>query len=94
MKPFFVIYHRADFDGLFSREIAKKFFRDTAEYVGWDYGDPLPTVPPEVTTIYMIDISINGMMDDRRLVWIDHHKSAMEKFSPTIAGYRIDGVAA
>lgn len=33
-----VIYHRADFDGLFCREIAHKFLPD-AELIGWDFGD-------------------------------------------------------
>ena len=38
--------------------------------------------------------SVKEMMDDPRLIWIDHHKSAMEQFSTAIRGYRIDGVAA
>ena len=94
MKKIFVIYHRADFDGIFCREIARKFLGDQADYVGWDYGDGVPVVPPEVETVYMLDISIAGLMDDPRLIWIDHHKSAIETFNPAIAGYRIDGVAA
>lgn len=94
MKTIAVIFHSADFDGIFCREIARKQFGDTAEYIGWDYNDPLPIIPPEVAKIYMLDISVDGMMDDPRLIWIDHHKSAMEKFSPAIKGYRIDGVAA
>lgn len=95
-----VIYHKADFDGIFSREIAKLFFKDAAEYIGWDYGDPLPCIPPHnadgtpAVDLYMIDISVDGLMDYPGLIWIDHHKSAMEKFSPSIKGYRIDGVAA
>lgn len=88
-----VIYHRADFDGIFSREIAKAFFGPEADYVGWDYGDPLPVVEAE-TELYMIDISVDGLMDFPGLTWIDHHKSAIEKFSRDIRGYRIDGVAA
>lgn len=88
-----VIHHRADFDGLFSREIAKRFFGSTADYIGWDYGDPLPVIPAEATALYMIDISIDGLMDDPRLVWIDHHKSAMAKFGSR-PGIQIDGVAA
>lgn len=87
-----VIYHKADFDGIFCREIARKFLVEP-ELIGWDYGDPLPDVT-EAGTIYMLDISVDGLMDHPRLIWIDHHKSAMEKFSPTIYGYRIDGVAA
>lgn len=89
-----VIYHRADFDGLFSREIAKRHFGDAAVYLGWDYGDPLPPRPANTDSLYMIDISVEGLMDHPGLVWIDHHKSAMEQYSATIPGYRIDGVAA
>jgi hypothetical protein len=44
----------------------------------------------------MLDISIDGLMDDPRLVWVDHHKSAIDKYArtPAIAGVQIDGVAA
>jgi len=37
MKKTTVIYHRADFDGLFCREIARKFLPG-AELIGWDGG--------------------------------------------------------
>jgi hypothetical protein len=93
MKNIIVIYHSADFDGKFSREIAKRHFGETADYLGWDYGDPLPIIP-EGVRIYMIDISVDGLMHRPELVWIDHHKSAMAKYSWPIKGYRIDGVAA
>lgn len=33
-----VVFHRADYDGLFCREIAHKFLPD-AELIGWDFGD-------------------------------------------------------
>lgn len=102
MKSIVVIHHSADFDGLFCREIARKFFGDKAEYIGWDYGDPLPARKwfntesdgSPTTELYMLDISVDGLMDYPGLVWIDHHKSAMAKFSPDIRGCRIDGVAA
>ncbi len=87
-----VIYHKADFDGIFCREIAKKFLPH-AELIGWDYGDPMPDVPTGVN-LYMLDISVDGLMGYPGLVWIDHHKSAIEKFGNTMYGYRIDGVAA
>lgn len=40
-----VIYHSADFDGIFCREIAKKFIGpgnadDPNQYIGWNFGDP------------------------------------------------------
>lgn len=109
-----VIYHRADFDGIFCREIAKKFLPD-AELIGWHYGDPLPDLSKyspkntmddnELPTVYMLDISIDQMMQYPKLIWIDHHKSAIEKYDRTtgssegdvatkIADYHIDGVSA
>lgn len=94
MNQIIVIHHSADFDGIFSREIARKFFDDRADYLGWDYGDPVPAIHPSVAEIYMIDISIDALMGDTRLIWIDHHKSAIEKYPAQIRGYRIDGVAA
>lgn len=88
-----VIYHKADWDGLFSREICRKHFGDKADYLGWDYGDPLPIVEPD-RDVVMVDISVDGLMTHPRLTWIDHHKSAIAKFSAAIPGERIDGVAA
>jgi uncharacterized protein len=106
-----VIHHSADFDGLFCREIARKFLSD-AELIGWDFGDPKIPFPAE-GTVYVLDLSPecfefmdgNSIPDyctagtPKRLIWIDHHKSAIEKYGSTglhdqIPGYRIDGVAA
>lgn len=94
-KPAIVIYHKADYDGIFCREIAHKFL-PSATLAGWDYGDPTPA-KAEIDgseQLYMLDISVNDLMDHPKLIWIDHHKSAIEKYSSTIPGYRIDGVAA
>lgn len=87
-----VIYHKADYDGLFCREIAKKFLPE-AELIGWDYGEATPIVDA-FDTLYILDLSVPGLMGHPNLIWIDHHKSAIEKYSPLIPGYRIDGVAA
>ena len=91
-----VIYHRADFDGIFCREIARKFLPD-AELIGWDYGDPKIPFPYE-GPVYILDLSPDSLggdtYDSSRIVWIDHHKSAIEKYPATIPGYRIDGVSA
>lgn len=94
-----VIYHRADFDGIFCYQIAKQFFDQDkgenydVEYLGWDYGDLVPIVTQD-TKIYMLDISVDGLMNHPWLNWVDHHKSAIDKYPSTIQGYRIDGVAA
>lgn len=89
-----VIYHRADYDGIFSREVARKFLPADTEFIGWDYGDEAPIIESG-TQLYMIDISVESLMTYPGLTWIDHHKSAIDKFSHIpISGYRIDGVAA
>jgi len=94
-----VIHHSADFDGIFCREIARKFAPDS-ELIGWDYGNAKLTFPA-TGDVYVLDLSPECFADLPeftahldRLIWIDHHKSAIEKFSPAIPGYRIDGVAA
>ncbi len=92
MNKTIVVYHRSDYDGIFCREIAKKFLPE-AELIGWEYGDETPAVPND-TDLYILDLSVPALMDHPRLIWIDHHKSAMEKFHHGIPGYRIDGVAA
>lgn len=101
-----VIYHSADYDGIFCREIAKKFLPD-AELIGWNFGDALIQMPDG--KVYILDLSpdcIKGIaglgqtacIDEfdyiKRIVWIDHHKTSIEKWPSSITGYRIDGVAA
>ena len=101
-----VIYHRADFDGIFCREIAKKFLPD-AEFIGWDFADkPLMTIHPGFNQkIYILDLPMDRPfgLDFRRepvpqwmdeIIWIDHHKSSIDSHPTDIPGYRIDGVAA
>ena len=90
--PVNVIYHSADYDGIFCREIARKAMPH-ARLIGWDYGDPVPNVSLD-EELYMLDISVDALMEHPKLIWIDHHKTAIEKYPDTIHGRRIDGVAA
>lgn len=87
-----VIYHKSDFDGIFCREIAAKFIPD-ADLIGWEYGEPTPEVA-STDQLYILDLSIPNLMAHPNLIWIDHHKTAIEKYPSNIKGYRIDGVAA
>jgi len=106
---FAIIYHNADFDGKFSREACVYHLRQlypNAELVpiGWDYGLPLPadSYLDQFAAIYIVDLSVPELMDSpkwrERIVWIDHHKSAIDKYDAPGAykfqGFRIDGVAA
>jgi len=105
-----VIHHSADYDGIFCREIARKFLPD-AELIGWDFSDPPVwptdgiTVRPPEGRIYILDLPVDRVLgfsfaeriphyDWKDYVWIDHHKSAIDSHPKTIPGYRIDGVAA
>lgn len=97
-----VIHHSADFDGIFCREIARKFLPD-AELIGWDFGQPI--LPFPTGKVYVLDLPCDAPfglkfapgepndLDFSNFVWIDHHKSAIESH-PDIPGWRIDGVAA
>lgn len=91
-----VIYHSADFDGIFCREIAKRFLPN-ATLIGWNFGDALISPPPG--PLYILDLSPDCIQPECRLswsdfVWIDHHKTSIETHPSDIPGYRIDGVAA
>lgn len=103
-----VIYHKADYDGIFCREIARKFLPD-AEFIGWDFGDPSPLIPfqpDSPPTIYVLDLPCDRIFGFdfsrspadkdgfKNVVWIDHHKSSIESHPKEIPGYRIDGVGA
>lgn len=91
-----VIYHSADFDGIFCREIAKKFLPPDTRFIGWNFGDALIPIPLD-GTIYVMDLSPDCLYDGElgdRTIWIDHHKTSIDKWGGSLKGYRIDGVAA
>lgn len=96
-----IIYHSADYDGQFSGAICSLFLGPEATLIGWDYGDPL--IPFPEGDVYLVDLSPDCFESvpidvTARLVWIDHHKSNIQKWDVELGylfkGYRIDGVAA
>lgn len=91
-----IIFHSADFDGIFSGKIAEQYYGTKPteiQMIGWDFSDPVPNVSPD-DVLVMVDISIPALMTHPRLIWIDHHKTSIEAYPDTINGYRIEGVAA
>jgi hypothetical protein len=92
-----VIYHSADYDGIFCREIARHFLPGPV-LIGWNFGDKL--IPfPEEGLCYILDLSPDCLAETStdnidRIIWIDHHKTSIDKWAKAIPGYRIDGVAA
>lgn len=100
MNATLVLHHSADNDGLACRAVAHKALGDSATYLGWDYGQPLPDLSP-YSTVYMLDISlpIEVMRQNAgKIILCDHHKTliaAVEPFKGDFKGYYcIDGVAA
>jgi len=102
MKKDTVIYHSGDFDGEFCREIAKMSLLD-ATYIGWNHGDP-PLKFPEEGRVFVCDLPLDTPFGSKepydceklwdRLVWIDHHRTAIAKTNPDVPGFRMEGVAA
>jgi oligoribonuclease NrnB/cAMP/cGMP phosphodiesterase (DHH superfamily) len=92
-----VIYHKSDFDGLCAGEICRRFLKDT-ELLGYEYGDRVPGISG-FEAVYLVDISIKELLEmpdaGHRIVWIDHHQTAIAQWDrPNIPGRRLDGVAA
>jgi len=53
-----VIHHSADYDGIFCREIARKFLPE-AQLIGWHFGDPAIPVPSDKGPIYVMDLPVD-----------------------------------
>lgn len=109
MSHITVIHHSADYDGIFCREIARKFLPD-AKLIGWDFADPsllFDQISEPRGDIYVLDLPVDRIfgfdfrnsadrmkVDFERFIWIDHHASSIASHPKEIPGYRIDGVAA
>ena len=97
-----VVYHSADFDGVFCREVAKRHLGDVGvRYVGWNFGEAPLEFPAEGVVVVMdlpllepFGMEVLCESDLSRLTWIDHHKTSIDSTRADVPGYRIDGVAA
>lgn len=93
-----IIYHRADYDGQMSAAICWHWLidgRGEVDLLGWDYGDPLPDISDR-SVVFMVDISNDLLVpaNKDKIIWIDHHRTAIEKYGNAWNGVRIEGVAA
>lgn len=79
-------YHN-DMDGKCAGAIVRKAYRQQGEYIPIDYKDDFPfDTISQNETVVIVDFSLQKEGDFERLltitknvVWIDHHKSAIEK---------------
>lgn len=93
------VYHSSDLDGHCSGAIVHRAHPD-AELIGIDYGDPFPWEKiDKETEVIMVDWSlqpIEGMVrlqeSCERLVWIDHHESAIKESAKHPALYMTPGL--
>ena len=83
-KNVLIIYHRVDYDGLFSCNIARKFYLENEYKVdlkGYNYGDTLPDIDKIIETyseICILDVSFDPeimikLKKSGKTYWIDHH---------------------
>lgn len=79
-----IIYHRVDYDGLFSGNIARKFYLENGykvELKGFNYGDQVPDfekIIKEYDEICILDVSFDSeimkmLKESGKAYWIDHH---------------------
>lgn len=108
MRKILVIHHSADLDGVFSAAIVKEALKERAEVktLPYQYGEPIPCIDDEgYDEVYVVDVSFGKDTAhtfehwiDRhvRVVWIDHHKTAIDstRIPEGLDGIREVGVAA
>ena len=78
-----VIYHRVDYDGIFSACIVKHYLELQGEepvLLGWNYSDPIPKI--ETPKVIMVDIMLPppNMIELRKtkeLIVVDHHETSI-----------------
>jgi len=68
-----VIHHSADYDGLFCREIARKFHPE-AELIGWDFGNAPLKIPTE-GIIYVMDLPVDRVFGFDFVLEMSNYKS-------------------
>lgn len=90
------IYHSADLDGICSAAIVNKMV-ENVEFIGWNYGKPIPWDQLKGNNVIMVDISFqpfSKMLKLKKyaasLVWVDHHISAIEDAEKN--NFDVDGI--
>lgn len=96
-KEINIVYHSKDLDGLCCGFLAKRHYRSGGyliKMIPYDYYDPIPDIEGE---IIMMDVSFPKEEMEKikdRLIWIDHHKTAIEANDVNINGLRRVGDSA
>lgn len=108
MKNNLVFYHRVDLDGVASAAIVADYAKINDEgciCTGWTYGDKVPEYMDvsDFDKIWIVDISFGSKhvkliekwkKEGKKVIWIDHHKSAITPDTEHIGGLRAIGKGA
>ncbi|MFW5795427.1 MAG: DHHA1 domain-containing protein [Bacillota bacterium] len=95
----YCIYHSNDNDGRCSAAIVKHFLPNI-QLIPYDHGRYIDTNVLKGNTVYIVDISLEEkemteLSESCDLIWIDHHKTSIEKYkSLNIGGKQEIGKAA
>lgn len=81
-----VVYHRVDFDGIFSGAIINYYLshfpEEECDFLGWNYSDLLPDLTG-YDKLWLVDLSfpketmIEIKQSGMKIVWIDHHETSI-----------------
>jgi oligoribonuclease NrnB/cAMP/cGMP phosphodiesterase (DHH superfamily) len=88
-KRILVIYHKHCNDGFAAAYILWHEFKDEAEYLPMSYNEELPLVAYRNKDVYIVDFSfppaihVEIAQHANYLVWLDHHKTAIQAFRPS-----------
>lgn len=82
------VYHSIDLDGWMSAAIVKK--ANNCEWIGYNYGQPLPQFKDPKEDLVFVDISFpmdefyRLYQEGHKIIWIDHHVSAINDYKKFI----------
>ena len=96
-------YHNQDLDGHCSAAIVKKYAEENNikfKSFGWNYGDELDFCQKDFENSIAVIVDITPPIDDFRemtnhydsVIWIDHHKSAIEEISKADFHHKLYGL--
>ena len=96
-RPMICFYH-SDMDGLMAASVVKRYYNPKhydIRFVPVNYGDSWRDYYLDGRVVVVVDFSFDDMValekNCNHLIWIDHHKSAMEKQSD-IWNSRVEGI--
>jgi uncharacterized protein len=96
MKP--IVLTHTDFDGICSAEILRKYYKGDIEIYPINHGEEVPYDIIKDRDVYVCDFSFKPAAFSKvveiakSVVWLDHHKSALDEILPLKFYKKIKGI--